>query len=86
MTVNTTQANIPWAQLTASQNIPADTDIAYYLSNNGGTTWELVTPGNLYYFANPQGTSLKWKAVLSTSDTTKSPSVDSMRIVYKLSP
>jgi len=84
--VNSTLAKIPWAQMDASQNLPADTNISYYLSNNGGTTWELVTIGNLHTFASPAGSSLRWKAVLSTSDTTKSPEVDSLRITYKVSP
>jgi len=86
ITVNATRAGIPWAQLSVTQYLTSSTSTSYYLSNNGGITWEAVVPGSPYTFLSPAGSSLKWKAVLSTSDTTKSPGVDSLRIIYKFSP
>ncbi len=61
-----TQANaagtsVNSATLTATEG--AGTGSLYYeLSNNGGSTWERVRPGQLHTFASP-GTNLQWRAV-----------------------
>jgi len=52
-----------------TSNVPTGTSISYYLSSNGGSTWEATTPGTLKVFSNV-GQSLKWRAILS-SDTTR---------------
>lgn len=83
--VNGTRANIAWAQLSVTQYLTGTTTASYYLSNNGGITWNPVTAGTPYTFVSP-GTSLMWKALLSTTDPTKSPQVDFLTIVYKFAP
>jgi hypothetical protein len=37
--------NISGALLTATADLPPNTSIKYYLSNNGGSRWFLVHPG-----------------------------------------
>jgi len=42
--------------------------ILFYLSNDGGTTWESVAPGELHTFSST-GQDLRWKASAQTSAT-----------------
>ncbi|MDO8581464.1 MAG: fibronectin type III domain-containing protein [bacterium] len=83
---STTQA-IASATLTATSTTPAGTAIAYSMSRNGGTTWETVTSGNELTFADSSEKSdLRWKASLSTTDVTKSPTITNVSITYKYYP
>jgi hypothetical protein len=81
-TVATTTGNILSATLTATQTLNGGS-ISYYLSANGGTNWEgPVTQGSAWTFTN-QGKALRWRADLSTPDTSKTPWVDSLSIDYQ---
>ena len=62
--------------------VPIDTSITYYLSADNGANWEIVTPGIDYSFIN-SGFQLKWKAVLSTSNITQTPKINSIFIEFK---
>jgi hypothetical protein len=75
------------ATLTRTDSAPAGTTITYYLSNNndenGNPLWEgPVTPGTEFMFASP-GWFLRWEAILTTSDETKTPRIIHIRIDYR---
>ncbi len=75
------------ATLTSSDSHPSGTTITYYMSNsndeNGNPLWEgPVTAGTEFMFQSP-GWFLRWKAVLTTSDETKTPRIVHIRIDYK---
>jgi len=56
--------NITGVRLTAEYS----GTISFYLSNDGGTTWEAVVPGELHTFSTT-GQDLRWKASAQTSAT-----------------
>ncbi len=68
------------ATLTVTQHVPSGQTVNYYLSNTGGATWDLVTPGVPNVFASP-GSDLRWRAVLSGSQQ-DSPEIDALEILY----
>lgn len=81
LTVDTVPANILYARLTPTVTLNGGV-VTYYLSNNGGVTWETVTPGTDHFFAST-GSDLRWRIVLVTNSTqTASPVVDQLRIEY----
>ncbi len=69
------------ATLTSSSTVPSGTAVTYYLSADDGVHWEQVTPASEHTFAYT-GHQLKWKAVLTTSDSMKTPTVSSLSITY----
>ena len=69
------------ATLTATQTLNGQT-INYYLSNDGGTTWEATTSGLAHTFSS-QGTDLRWRAVLSTANQNVTPVINSLNIIYQ---
>lgn len=78
--INPTPANVSSATLTAIENLNGQT-INYFLSNNGGATWEQVAPGVGHNFTNP-GKDLRWKVVLETTNLAVTPEIDSLTIDY----
>ncbi len=54
----------------------------YYLSPDTGYHWEQVIPGSEHSFTN-NGTQLKWKAVLTTSNSSKTPTISDLSISYE---
>ena len=71
------------ATLTAVDNNPDNTDIKYYLSADGGSHWEEVSLGIEHSFINP-GFDLRWRTILSTTDSTIAPSINELIINYEL--
>ncbi len=69
------------ATLNVLEQKPGSSSISYYLSANGGTNWEGVSPEAEHIFTN-QGTDLRWKAVLETSEISEKPEVESLEICY----
>lgn len=69
-----TWANINKAKLSVEQEIPSQTQIIYYLSNNNGKNWLMVEPGNEYKFSI-RGTELKWRAVLVSNNSNLTPKI-----------
>ena len=59
-----------------------DQIINYFLSNDGGTTWEPTNPGDNHIFSS-QGTDLRWRAVLTTTDPNITPLIDDLNVVYQ---
>lgn len=71
------------ATLHFSGFIPDGTSITFYLSADGGNTWEQVQPGIFHEF-NKQGKNLRWKAVF-TSLRDRSPHLYWVEISYGFS-
>ncbi len=84
LALDSTSSNITKATLTAGKTTPTGTSLSYYLSANGGTNWEgPVTSGTEWTFTNT-GSDLRFKATLSTSDTTVTPSIQDISVSYKI--
>ena len=58
--------------------------ISYELSNDGGTHWHPVEPGERYHFPQP-GTDLRWRATLVSTDLLTTPVLETIRIDYTTS-
>jgi hypothetical protein len=77
---NMTEGFILSATLEVDDYIPVGTQVDYYLSADGGTHWELVTPGVEHEFVY-QGEELLWRAELIGSKD-RSVHIYSFEIVY----
>ena len=75
-------ASLVRATLTCTATLPTGTAIAYYLSPDDGTHWESVSPGVEHVFTNV-GSILRWRAVLTTGDVVRTPSLTSLAITYR---
>ena len=65
-------ANIDFVELQAKDHFsPSNCSIAYYASNNNGSTWETITPGTFHTFSS-SGTQLRIKYV-ATGHPDKAP-------------
>ena len=73
--------DIDQATLNVTQTLNGQT-IDYYLSNNNGITWESVAPGVPYSFVNPYGDRLLLKAVLTSGNSSQTPTIDSVSLNY----
>ncbi|MDD5626100.1 MAG: DUF2341 domain-containing protein [Patescibacteria group bacterium] len=78
--LDTLAAPILKGSLIATDIEPAGTSITYYLSVDNGTTWEAITPDGSEYVFTAFGSDLKWKAVMTTSDTTVTPTISQVVI------
>ena len=58
---------------------PANTDITYYLSNNGGRRWYQVTSSSSFRFPQSGG-DLRWAARLTSLSPTTSPVIQNVRL------
>jgi hypothetical protein len=58
--------------------------IRYELSNDGGAHWHHVQPGKRWHFATP-GTDLRWRAILTSTNLTATPTIEMVRIDYTTS-
>jgi len=75
--INSSGAAVQRAALNASQQLNGGS-VSYFLSNNGGATWEAVTPGTEHIFST-QGSDLRWRAVLH-GDGLNTPMIDQLTI------
>ena len=64
-----------------SSQAPAGTQIELFMSADGGEHWEAVAGGVEHGFAHP-GSSLRWKARLSTVDGLSTPWIDRLKVDY----
>ncbi|MBI4434565.1 hypothetical protein HY635_01995, partial [Candidatus Uhrbacteria bacterium] len=82
--VDTTPYRITRATLTPTVELPAGTSITYHLSvKDGAASWEgPATPGSPWTFI-AAGSSLRWRATLSTSDTAATPTLTALTIAYE---
>ena len=79
--LNSTTSPISKVTLTATENLPANTSIVYYLSNDGGSTWNTVSSGSEYAFTVANN-NLWWKAVLATTNLSATPEITNVSISY----
>ena len=79
--IDSTTQPIGKATLTATASTPANTDITYYLSNDGGAHWNAVTSGVEYTFTTTTS-DLRWKANLTTTDASVTPQITGIAISY----
>jgi len=77
--VDTESSNITQATLTASADLPINTRVTYYLSNNGGTRWYIVQSGAEFTFPST-GMDLRWKAELESLSPILTPRVNQIQI------
>ncbi len=68
------------ATLNAEDFTPEGSDIDYFMSADGGTNWDVVTPGVEHIFANP-GSDLRWRAEI-TGASDRSPHLYELTIDY----
>lgn len=61
--------------------IPIGTSISFFLSADAGTHWEEVTPGITHTFLY-LGSQLRWRAIFTTSDPFKGPTLSFISISY----
>ncbi|MDP3953999.1 MAG: hypothetical protein Q8Q06_01100 [bacterium] len=82
-TIKKTSYDIIGAVLNSTYSIPSTGgEIIYYLSNNGGDTWEWTKPGLVHDFQS-QGRELRWAAVITRpSKENQSPFIESIRINF----
>ncbi|MFA6145923.1 MAG: DUF2341 domain-containing protein, partial [Patescibacteria group bacterium] len=78
--IDTLAAPILKGSLTATDTEPTGTSITYYLSVDNGTTWEAITPDGSEYTFTAYGSDLKWKAVMTTDDSTITPTISQVVI------
>ena len=73
------------ARLDVSDDIPSNTRIIYYISNNNGQRWMQVNPGYTYSF-DSVGNQLRWKAVIAKESLlVGSAYIDSVYLAYTVS-
>jgi hypothetical protein len=77
--VDTESSNIAGATLTASVDLPINTQVTYYMSNNGGTRWYIVRSGVEFTFPST-GMDLRWKAELESLSPILTPRVNEIQI------
>ncbi len=80
--VDTETSNITDAVLTARADLPINTRVTYYLSNNGGTRWYIVQSGEEFTFPST-GMDLRWKAQLKSLSPILSPKINQIQISAK---
>ncbi len=79
--VDTSSTTIYRARLSATSSFGSSGLITYYLSNNGGTTFEPVQAGNWHVFGT-SGSDLRWQAILFTSNISATPQLTQVQITY----
>ena len=81
VSIDTAAGNISQANLTADLELNAGS-VVFYLSNNGGTTWEPVEPGVMHRFGT-HASDLRWKAELSADPFwPRAPVIHSIHVEY----
>ncbi len=79
--VNSTTDYVTEAKLDRTEVLNGQT-INYFLSNDGGATWESITPGSWHAFTS-RGNDLRWRAELSTIDNFVTPAILDLSIGYQ---
>jgi hypothetical protein len=77
--VDTEAGNIERAILTPTANVPLNTGVTYWLSNNGGAKWFIVQPGVMFIFP-VVGSDLRWQAELHSLSPVRTPRIDQIVI------
>jgi hypothetical protein len=83
--VDTETGNIDQASLTPTADLPINTSVTYWLSNNGGARWFIVQPGAMFVFPTA-GTDLRWRAELHSLSPARTPRIDQILITGNQAP
>ncbi|MBN1538183.1 MAG: VCBS repeat-containing protein [Anaerolineales bacterium] len=83
--VDTETINISKATLTPLADLPINTGVTYWLSNNGGAQWFIVKPGVAFTFPTT-GADLRWKAHLTSLSPILTPHIDQIVITGNQAP
>jgi len=84
LNINTGGLPVDQAEFNVVETVnPTYQAINYYLSNDGGASWEAVTSGSIHTFATPGGTDVRWAADLQITNTSYNhltPTIDSVTV------
>jgi hypothetical protein len=83
--VATETGNIDRASLTPMADLPINTSVTYWLSNNGGARWFIVQPGAMFVFPTA-GIDLRWRAELHSLSPVRTPRIDQIVITSNQAP
>jgi hypothetical protein len=79
LTTDTFSDTIGRVSLEASASLPDNTDVDYWVSNNGGTRWLLIQPGEAVSFPTT-GSDLRWRADLHSLSPAQTPRIDQLTL------
>jgi len=79
--IDKTIATITNATMIINGEVPENTSIQSFLSNDHGNNWDLVSNNSLHTFGTI-GSELIWKVILSTSDDLETPKISDIMINY----
>ncbi len=77
--VDTEPLPVLGATLTATATTPAGTSIEYFMSNDGGASWQTAQPGQTLFF-NTADNDLRWRAGLQSSSPSLTPTLDQIDV------
>jgi hypothetical protein len=80
--VDTETECITNATLTAIGDLPVNTAVGFWLSNDGGARWFLAKPGVLFWFPACD-TDLRWRADLRSLSPALSPRIDQIQLTMQ---
>ncbi len=78
--IDTESETITNATLTPKLTLMPNTEVSFWLSNDGGLRWFLVRPGERFLIPN-QGNDLRWRAELRSLSPVFSPRIRSLQII-----
>jgi hypothetical protein len=81
LTIDTTTLQIENATLTYTGNMPTGTSIVWFMSADGGSNWDSVTPSVLHTFSN-NGSDLRWRAIITSTCQDRTAIISSISISY----
>jgi hypothetical protein len=84
LTVDTESGNIDRALLIPTADLPPNTHVTYWLSNNGGAKWFIVQPGVMFVFPTT-GSDLRWRTELHSLSPVRTPRIDQIKITDQYS-
>ncbi len=82
LNMNTGSDFVVSAKISAAETLNGQT-VNYFLSNDGGATWEVVSNNVAHDFITSHGFDLRWKAELVTILNSVTPVVDDLDITYR---
>lgn len=83
LNLNPTPDRVVSARITTLQGTGSNTNVQFYLTNDGGNNWISVNPGGSMVNFVGAGSDLRWRAILSTTDPRSTPEVDRIEVYYK---
>ncbi len=79
LTTDTSSTTIPQVGLEVSDNLPVNTGVNYWVSNDGGSRWLLIQPGDTMLFPSA-GSDLRWRAELHSLSPAQTPDIEEITL------